>query len=316
MKRIILFAFIISFIYCSYDSCSAEESVSKCSLQDLDEIDKFSCYGMALADPPEVEVDEDEDFGGCIAFPDTADYQKIYWRLAKGYMKEKISVYQKIQPYIVDIPSIIEPTKDFFGKDEVVYVKYVSLTDEEKKIVKSENTCQYKFEGKFTYEHNEKFVNITDKNECFNTQLFPDFRNLLNCGYATINFNISGNLFTYKTCYFIPDNHLPVEFQKMFHAQFLNEGLSSIIESYSYESSFSVKSNKANKQRKLEENDFKFEIEIEDKFGKKYKYNDYNDAPEIIEEGLQGNKYIYDENGTKMIANYSLLLLIIPLILF
>ena len=80
--------------------------------------------------------------------------------------------------------------------------------------------------------------------------------------------------------------------------------------------SFSVKSNKANKQRKLEENDFKFEIEIEDKFGKKYKYNDYNDAPEIIEEGLQGNKYIYDENGIKMIANYSLLLLIIPLILF
>ena len=57
-------------------------------------------------------------------------------------------------------------------------------------------------------------------------------------------------------------------------------------------------------------------MEIEDKFGKKYKYNDYNDAPEIIEEGLQGNKYIYDENGTKMIANYSLLLLIIPLILF
>ena len=57
-------------------------------------------------------------------------------------------------------------------------------------------------------------------------------------------------------------------------------------------------------------------MEIEDKFGKKYKYNDNNDAPEIIEEGLQGNKYIYDENGTKMIANYSLLLLIIPLILF
>ena len=182
MKRIILFAFIISFIYCSYDSCLAEESVSKCSLQDLDEIDKFSCHGMALADPPEVEVDEDEDFGGCIAFPDTADYQKIYWRLAKGYMKEKISVIQKSHPYIVDNPPVIEPTKDFFGKDEVVYVKYVSLTDEEKKIVKSENTCQYKFEGKFTYEHNEKFVDITDKNECFNTQLFPDFRNLLNCG--------------------------------------------------------------------------------------------------------------------------------------
>ena len=133
MKRIILFAFIISFIYCSYDSCLAEKSVSKCSLQDLDEIDKFSCHGIALADPPKVEVDEDEDFAGCTVFPDTADYQKIYWRLAKGYMKEKISVYQKIQPYIVDIPSIIEPTKDFFGKDEVVYVKYVSLTDEEKK---------------------------------------------------------------------------------------------------------------------------------------------------------------------------------------
>ena len=67
MKRIILFAFIISFTYCSYDSLS-EKSVPKCSLQDLDENDKFSCYDLALADPLKVEVDEDEDFGGCIAF--------------------------------------------------------------------------------------------------------------------------------------------------------------------------------------------------------------------------------------------------------
>ena len=82
------------------------------------------------------------------------------------------------------------------------------------------------------------------------------------------------------------------------------------------ENPYSIKSNTGNKQRKLQENYITYEVEVEDRFGKKYKYNKYNYTPEIIEEGLQGNQYIFDENGTMMISNCGLILLIIMIFLF
>ena len=315
MKRIILIAFIISSINCSYESCV--HSSTNCNSYDVDEINGFSCYLLSTDTPENRATGDQDDFEGCIAFPETADYQKIYWRLVKGAKKESLSTYERDMPYIDLYPkSVLEPTKDFFNKDEVVYVNYVYVSDADNKIINSANTCYYKMVGKIKYEQNGKFLNITDKNECFNTQLFPDFRNLLNCGYSTITFNISGEISTINTCFFIPDNHLPTEFFKMFHEEFVVSHASKLIAQYKYEGPYALKSNTGNKQRKLQENYITYEVEVEDRFGKKYKYNKYNYTPEIIEEGLQGNQYIFDENGTMMISNCGLILLIIMIFLF
>ena len=314
MRRIILIAFIISSINCSYESCV--HSSSDCNSYDVDEIDGFSCYLMSSNTPENRETGDEHDFYGCIAFPETADYQKIYWRLVKGAMKESLTTWERDTPYIDFYPKfVLDPTKDFFKKDEIVYVNYVQVSDEDNKIINSANTCYYKMFGKIIYEQNGKFLNITDKNECFNVQQFPDLRNLLNCGYSTITFNISGKVSTINTCFYIPDNHLPTEFFEMFHNMFVDSYASEII-NYQYEGPYSIKSNIGNKQRKLQENYITYEVEVEDRFGKKYKYNKYNYTPEIIEEGLQGNQYIYDENGTMMISNCGLILLIIMIFLF
>ena len=315
MRRIILIAFIISSINCSYESCV--HSSSDCNSYDVDEIDGFSCYLMSSNTPENRETGDEHDFYECIAFPETADYQKIYWRLVKGSMKESLTTYERDTPYIDFYPKfVLDPTKDFFKKDEIVYVNYVNVSVEDNKIINSSNTCFYKMVGKIIYEQNGKFLNITDKNECFNVQQFPDLRNLLNCGYSTITFNISGKVSTINTCFFIPDNHLPTEFFKMFHEEFVVSHASKLIAQYKYEGPYSIKSNTGNKQRKLQENYITYEVEVEDRFGKKYKYNKYNYTPEIIEEGLQGNQYIYDENGTMMISNCGLILLIIMIFLF
>ena len=88
MRRIILIAFIISSINCSYESCV--HSSSDCNSYDVDEIDGFSCYLMSSNTPENRETGDGGDFYECIAFPETADYQKIYWRLVKGAKKEEV----------------------------------------------------------------------------------------------------------------------------------------------------------------------------------------------------------------------------------
>ena len=62
--------------------------------------------------------------------------------------------------------------------------------------------------------------------------------------------------------------------------------------------------------------DIQYELVVEDKYGKKYKYVKGKVEPEVIEEGLQGDR-IYSSNTSKTELNkISLLLLIISLILF
>ena len=59
------------------------------------------------------------------------------------------------------------------------------------RIIRSKNTCTYKLLGK-VYEA-KKLVNIEDSSECFGTYQFPEHVDLVNCGHASISFNISGS---------------------------------------------------------------------------------------------------------------------------
>lgn len=68
-------------------------------------------------------------------------------------------------------------------------------------------------------------------------------------------------------------------------------------------------------KRKLEDDEIKYEMTIEDKYGKKYKYADKSLEPEIIEEELQDGKS-YDDNVSKTtLLNIHLLIAIILLFL-
>ena len=64
-----------------------------------------------------------------------------------------------------------------------------------------------------------------------------------------------------------------------------------------------------------------YEVVVENKYGKKYKYTNDKDLPEVIEEGMQGDKPygttpITDVDDSKMtLTNFKLLLFLISLIL-
>jgi hypothetical protein len=320
MKRLILLLLALYSINCDVFECSADKNIANCSSHNVKELGDFNCHAFIF--------NESNNSGEmCSIFPNSAEDQEVYWKIINGYNKEGISYYTSVfespefhEGEFDDLIAI--PEKEYYGKDEIVKVKTTSPSEEDWKIIRSKNTCSYKF----MVDH--KYVNLTDRNECFNTLQFPDFKNLINCGYATITFKTdSGSPFTLKTCYFIPDNHLPDSFQILFKSIYMDSVLENIIESFSYkgdtlEDEDLLKQKKAYlkqiMKRKLQDtSDHKYEIIVEDKYGKKYKYTDKSNEPEVIEEGMQGDR-IYGTNNSnhsqKTFLNYKLLLFMISLI--
>lgn len=317
MKRFILLLLIITTIYCSFDSCINESDYSKCFSHTIDELTDFSCHLYSI----DWTVSEDNgNQNYCSIYPDSAENQKIMWKIEQGNTKETMSNNHILDPETVNVFNfVLEPEKDFYGKGETIHVKKKTISEEDRKIINSRNTCSYQSLGRI-YANPIKNFNLTDKNICFNTNQFPELKDLINCGYTSLTIYTDGEAFTLNTCYFIPDNHLPDDFKIVFKKSFIDMGIETFKEIMEelkeYPGASKLFKRKKEKGRKLEDDDkIKYEMIIEDKFGKKYKYTDESMEPEIIEEGLQGDK-IYNENASKTtLSNINLLIFIISLIL-
>ena len=318
MKRLIILFLVICSTVCDWESCANEEDTTKCSSHILDGIDGYSCRICHIPDfdYDTEEEEEEEEVDVCGAYPDSAEDQKIFWRLSLGQMKESLSAQKLFINEFSDLKIIPEPTKDYFAKDEIVEYKLRKLTNEEKTTIQNAKSCAYQYAGRFL-DHPEAGINITDKNTCFNAYQFSELKNLVNCGHATITYNTSGNSTTINTCFFIPDNHLPNNTKFLFKRLFIDSGISNLIY-YSNESRNDSDSNNIiiiERLRKLNNSTIPYEVVVEDKYGKKYKYVNDEVEPEVIEEGIQGNRN-YGYNDSKMLLiQINLLLLIISLIL-
>jgi hypothetical protein len=311
MKRLIILFLVICSTVCDLDSCINEEDLTKCSSHIVDEIDGYSCRLTHY----DFDTEEEEEDDVCGAYPDSAEDQKLYWRLVHGEGKEALSAQRAYLKENLDVIGIPVPTKDYFAKDETVEIELRKFTDDEKKTLLNANSCAYQYAGRFL-DNPEAKINITDKNTCLNAYQFSELKNLVNCGISTITFNISGNTSTINTCFFIPDNHLQDNTKKLFKQLFVDAGIFSILGNYALSYLNSKPKKFSRKTRKLQDENIKYEIVVEDKYGKKYKYVNDEVEPEVIEEGLQGNR-IYDSGYSKThFIQINLLLLIISLILY
>ena len=114
---------------------------------------------------------------------------------------------------------------------------------------------------------------------------------------------------------------MPDSFQKFFKTLFIDYQFDELIsfeaQGDSGETLNNLRKFKTNFKKGVDSPNFEYELTVEDKYGKKYKYTDKSDSPEVIEEGMQGDK-IYNNNvnhSKTTFINYILLLFMISLIL-
>ena len=304
-------------INCTLSECVNEEDTSKCYSHEI-EIDNFTCHKVHY-NTSSIKKKDGEDESNysindiCSAYPDSAKDFTTFWDLTHGNGKEEMSILPSSSEELYYY-YLYDPEKESYSKDEDVILKAKEYSSIDMKTIQSKNTCMYKFIGK-SIEAN-KLVNTEESKECFNVYQFPDHENLINCGQATINFSTNGKNYEYKTCFFIPDNHLDKRFDKYFKGVAVDYFVQTLINS--------VNNGLTRRRRLQSNNNLNYELIVEDKYGKKYKYSGDKDEPEVIEDGMQGDKEYganhYSDNvdfvdDSKItLINYKLLLLLTSLI--
>ena len=207
---------------------------------------------------------------------------------------------------------ILDTEKEYYEANETITAKYTAPSNDDIKIANTKNTCFYKFMSHYFSALEGKNASV-DRNECFNTNQFPDLVNLTNCGYAQLTLNTKeGKPLNLNTCYFIPDNHMPDSTKNYFKYLFMDYLFYQAI-------TFDPEAGPSAGNTTTAPPELKYELTVEDKYGKKYKYNETSYSPEVIEEGMQGDKiYGTNDNANHLkttFINYILLLFMISLIL-
>ena len=163
MKRIFILLFLISYIFCSIESCRDESDYEKCSIHNI-EYNGFSCYKF-----------NSDDGKYCSFYPDSTESQKVIFKLMNGLLKEAESGIEDEYINYNDIKNFYSE-KESYDKGEEIALKTEEISEEDKKIIKGKKTCRYLFEGRFNNIVNDEtsmqnyrgHSDIEDKNTCFN----------------------------------------------------------------------------------------------------------------------------------------------------
>lgn len=284
MKRLFILLILISYIYCSTDSCENESDQSKCESHAV-EFNGFSCYKF-----------KDDYEKGCTVYPDKAESQKAAFKFVNGMQKEISSGYIK-EDLDFDKMELYSANKETYSKGEEIVLNEVKLTSEDKRILTSKKTCSYQYYGRFVdyvynlvdYRNYNGYPNIEDKNVCFNVEQFPDLTDLIDCGYAEIKFRVTNDKqYIIKTCFYIPDNNMPEDFGAYLKKNFIDDIIFNGIMPSLFYSIESLDSQLDSQIRRLDAS--KYEVIVEDKNGKKVKYTSGSSEIEILE---KGNNYFH-----------------------
>ena len=283
MKRIIILLTLFSIICCNAFSCDSETNQEKCDAHIIDDYEGFSCYKINI---------ENENYKGCGSFPDDPNSQKVFFNLLNGMQKE---FYSGTPDYFDEEAQDIDfytGNKESYQKGEEIILKGVSFSDEEKNNLKNKKTCTYLYywryydniENSFSQgKQYEGYPNIEDKNICFNAEQIPELKDIIDCGYADINYTSNGKEYNIKTCFYIPSEKMPEKLGEYFKTNFIDVAFQTIIydliidnEDYYRNITSSLEDS-----RRLSTNSY--EVIVEDKYGRKVKYTNGKSKEEKIQ---------------------------------
>ena len=234
--------------------------------------------------------------------------QKSFLNIYNGLIKEINLIYPEQRGTYYNLRA----KKDTYEKTETVVTKIEQFSNDDNTKLSSAQTCSYYFYGRFIKDAATKeYENITDKNLCYNAKQFDDLKNLIDCGYATISFSLGQKNYAINTCFLMPNDNLPAEFNKylkyyLFEALNFDSYLSGIASVSEYLETIK-KEQELNRQLQA----LKYNVEVENKNGKKIKYTSDKDGFEVVSSDSGTNSGSSGGNKGSFVNNNFLLLILI-----
>ena len=281
MKRIIILSIMLFSIHCIFEAleeCNEEKDQSKCQKHTIEKkYNYLSCFKVEGLDYGQV----------CGPFFTSEKAQKTYMKYYKGLTKERVSVFKaedKDVNYEDEIKNITVPIleKDFYSKNEIIKYKEVPfndlLTEKDKKILDSNNTCTYHYAARFLENYpGVRKLNISDKTVCFNVDRFEDLKDISDCGYATIKAKYEDRIFVFTNCFNILDKNANEDFKNFYEEILFNELYQEYYKDVILEFTVLARENPElsdkSKSLQLQEEPIDFEMYVEDRHGNIVHYN-------------------------------------------
>ena len=285
-------------IYCTAESCFNETDPSQCQKHTIEPRFKyFSCFKYVNEDLPNLKQK-------CNLYFTNEELQKIYYKYQVGTFKEWGTANKG--------NSKIGYVEGDTYKEKVMKIKDV-LTKEDEEIFFGKNNCFYRAHARFYDDYEgERYINISDKNVCYNVDRFEDLKDLMDCGYATITGKYKNKSFVLTNCVQILDKNADELFKDYYKDNLLeykinyyfNHVIPGFLEMAKYNISTNFHTNHVQD----------YEISIEDRYGNIVKYNING---EIIDgdDGEDDPKKILD-SSSRNIRNTLNILILLYFILF
>ena len=303
LLTVLITLILINTIFCSAFECDKEEDQEKCSQHSI-EYEGFSCYKLKYIETSEDGNEEVEN--SCISFPDEAGNQKAFINFYIGSFKETFSMFgglyfdgERIEDDL-DYPYTVHLNKQSYSKGEEIIITDAKFSEEDKSIIKSNNTCSYLLYGRhldniLDYKENNNmenyrgYPNITDKNICFKAAQFPELTNLIDCGYAEIKYFTGDEEYKINSCFYIPNDKIPETIKSYFKTNFID----SMMEYLSLIWFEGLSGDDDDDERRRRLSAFKgYQITVEDKNGKKLQYKTGEKGITVVSEGSNQSRWI------------------------
>ena len=318
MKKFILLFTLIYFSFCTTEQCAEEKDQEKCNSIKVDEEGLF-CFKADYEDNDYEDIEDYEEEDACLPFPINPDYQKLHFKFVNGIIKEYYSSMGSLlgdsEFYDAFESSLFKSDKETYTTSETIKISSGKLSNVDKTIIKSEQTCSYYLYGRYyksvvllleegNKDVNSKYEDITDKNICYNARKFNDFKNLIDCGHAEIKLKLDGDDYTIQSCYPIPTANLPALYAKEYtnyQKEYIVEGmLKSILYAMAGKDIDEIEDDSGRRRRRLESG-FSYDISVENKYGRKITFSSKNENSYTIDaEGVPGPvEELETESGNK-----------------
>ena len=257
MKRIIIISMMFLSIYCTAESCLNETDPSQCQKHTLEqEFKYYSCSKYENEEFPDFEQK-------CTLYFTNEELQKLYYKYQVGRFKE-LATMDGGNAAIYYVKGDTVHRKEM-GVEDV-------LTEEDENIFFGKNNCWYKAYARFYNDYEgERYINISDKNVCYNVDRFEDLKDIMDCGYATIKGKYKNNSFVLTNCAYILDKNV----DELFKDDYKNGRLSyDILYYFNHVVPSFLEMAKYNISTNFHRNDVQdYEISIEDRYGNIVTYN-------------------------------------------